>query len=404
MEYSNKPSRQRPGDSDAPGAAQAGQEFGAPASGPDPASPSGVPRLRSPDLPVAPLDPLQLDAQAIKAVRQIQAAGESENTRTAYRTALRYWLAWFGLRYGQPLALPVHPATVLQFVVDHVVPDPADAGGEPQLPTPFARELAAAGFSGAGEPIALNTLALRLAALSRLHRDRGAPSPCDDPAVRTLLAQLRKAHAKAGVTERKKAALDAQRMNQLLATCDGSPLGVRDRALLAFGFATGGRRRSEIASADFARLANAGDGYRFHLGHSKTNQAGQSRPEDVKPVVGEAARALAAWLELLDDQGEARTGKIFRRVLKGGRIAGPLTPAAVRLIVQRRCDLAGLEDAGEFSAHSLRAGFLTEAGKRGIAIKDAMAMSGHNSVATAVGYMRSEELAHSVAARLLDNT
>jgi len=73
----------------------------------------------------------------------------------------------------------------------------------------------------------------------------------------------------------------------------------------------------------------------------------------------------------------------------------------VRLIVRRRCELAGLEEAGEFSAHSLRAGFLTEAGKRGVPIKDAMAMSGHTSVATAVGYMRMEEIAQSDAARLL---
>ncbi len=53
-------------------------------------------------------------------------------------------------------------------------------------------------------------------------------------------------------------------------------------------------------------------------------------------------------------------------------------------------------------AHSLRVGFLTEAGKRGVPIKDAMAMSGHTSVATAVGYMRTEELAHSELAGLLD--
>lgn len=190
-------------------------------------------------------------------------------------------------------------------------------------------------------------------------------------------------------------------MGRLLATCDATPQGVRDRALLAFGFATGGRRRSEIADAAFAQLASASDGYRFRLGHSKTNQSGKARPDDAKPVVGEAARALGAWLELLDDQGIAREGKIFRRVLKGGHIAGPLTPAAVRLIVQRRCAAAGL-DEGEFSAHSLRAGFLTEAGKRGMPINEAMAMSGHTSVATAVGYMRTEELARSGVARLLD--
>jgi len=358
-----------------------------------------APQLRSPKLPVAPLDPKVLDAAALDAARQIRAAGESANTRTAYRTALRYWLAWFELRYGMALALPVHPATVVQFVVDHVPPTPGAT--RPQLPAPFAEALAAAGFSGAGAPIALNTLALRLAALSRLHRDRREASPCDDPAVRSLLAQLRKAHAKAGVTEHKKAALDAQRMNALLATCDNSPLGVRDRALLAFGFATGGRRRSEIAAADFAQLASDSDGWRFRLGHSKTNQAARARPEDVKPVLGEAAKALAAWLEVLDDQGVAREGKIFRRVLKGGHIAGPLTPAAVRHIVQQRCAAAGLE-VEEFSAHSLRAGFLTEAGKRGVSIKDAMAMSGHSSVATAVGYMRAEELANSVVTRLLD--
>lgn len=174
----------------------------------------GAPQLRSPKLPVAQLDPKVLDAAALDAVRQIRAAGESQNTRTAYRTALRYWLAWFELRYGMALALPVHPATVVQFVVDHVPPTPGAT--KPQLPVPFAQALAAAGFSGAGAPIALNTLALRLAALSRLHRDRREASPCDDPAVRTLLAQLRKAHAKAGVTERKKGALDAQRMNALL--------------------------------------------------------------------------------------------------------------------------------------------------------------------------------------------
>lgn len=357
-----------------------------------------APRLRSEQLPVPPLDPLRLDAAALEAVRQIHAAGESENTRTAYCTALRYWLAWFELRYGAALALPVHPATAIQFVVDHVPPRP---GGVLQLPAAYALALAAAGFTGAGEPVALSTLALRLAALARLHRDRKQPCPTHDQAVRALLAKLRKAHAKDGVTENKKAALDAARMGRLLATCDATPQGVRDRALLAFGFATGGRRRSEIADAAFAQLASASDGYRFRLGHSKTNQSGKARPDDAKPVVGEAARALGAWLELLDDQGIAREGKIFRRVLKGGHIAGPLTPAAVRLIVQRRCAAAGL-DEGEFSAHSLRAGFLTEAGKRGMPINEAMAMSGHTSVATAVGYMRTEELARSGVARLLD--
>ncbi|MEF9944289.1 MAG: integrase, partial [Burkholderiaceae bacterium] len=47
------------------------------------------------------------------------AEGASENTRRSYATALRYWECWFGLRYGRPLDLPVAPAVVVQFVVDH---------------------------------------------------------------------------------------------------------------------------------------------------------------------------------------------------------------------------------------------------------------------------------------------
>lgn len=40
----------------------------------------------------------------------------------------------------------------------------------------------------------------------------------------------------------------------------------------------------------------------------------------------------------------------------------PQRPSAVRLIVLRRCELTGLEP-GEVPAHSLRSGFLTEAGR-----------------------------------------
>jgi integrase len=43
-------------------------------------------------------------------------------------------------------------------------------------------------------------------------------------------------------------------MEALLATCDGSLAGLRNRALLAFRFASGGRRRSELFAADLSDL------------------------------------------------------------------------------------------------------------------------------------------------------
>jgi hypothetical protein len=46
--------------------------------------------------------------------------GESANTVRSYASALRYWSAWFRLRYRSALALPLPVPVVLQFLVDHV--------------------------------------------------------------------------------------------------------------------------------------------------------------------------------------------------------------------------------------------------------------------------------------------
>lgn len=358
------------------------------------------PALLPPGAALGPLDPERLDQKALAAIAHFHQEGESENTRRSYHQALRYWLAWFELRYGRELTLPVHPATVAQFVVDHAESKPA--ARDQQLPPAHDERLVSARFKAQAGPLALSTIQLRLAALARLHRDQQLPSPTEDPAVRRLLRNVRSTQAKAGAAPNKKAALDRGLMERLLATCDDTPLGVRDRALLAFGFATGGRRRSEIAGADFAHLEATADGYRYTLAYSKTNQSGARRPQDIKPVVGAAARALTAWLEVLEEQGVERRGRIFRRMLRGGFVGGPMTPHAVREIVRSRCELAGLH-VEDFSAHSLRSGFLTEAGRRGVPLKAAMDMSGHSSVNTAMGYMRAGELASEPAARLLDD-
>jgi len=78
----------------------------------------------------------------------------------------------------------------------------------------------------------------------------------------------------------------------------------------------------------------------------------------------------------------------------------PLAAAAVRAIVQERCRQAGIE--GDFSAHSLRSGYVTEAGRQNVPLGEAMAMTGHASVATVMGYFRAGAAPQSRAARLLD--
>ena len=95
-------------------------------------------------------------------------------------------------------------------------------------------------------------------------------------------------------------------------------------------------------------------------------------------------------------------GPIFRRILKGGRILDEgLDPTAIRKIVKQRCLQAGL--VGDFSAHSLRSGFVTEAGRRRMDTADAMAMTGHRNYETFMGYHRAEDPLNREASRMLDD-
>ena len=75
--------------------------------------------------------------------------------------------------------------------------------------------------------------------------------------------------------------------------------------------------------------------------------------------------------------------------------------AAVREIIRRRAQLAD-QPLGNLSAHSLRSGFVTEAGKQGISLGETMTMTGHRSVQTVMGYYQSGELSTSRAARLIE--
>jgi hypothetical protein len=71
----------------------------------------------------------------------------------------------------------------------------------------------------------------------------------------------------------------------------------------------------------------------------------------------------------------------------------------VATIVKRRAALAGLE--GDFGAHSLRSGFVTEAGKQGVPLPAVMAMTEHRSVASVIGYFQTGAAEDNPAARLL---
>ncbi|WP_288496316.1 site-specific integrase [uncultured Stenotrophomonas sp.] len=340
--------------------------------------------------------PEQLVTSAAEAVRDILQEAEAPNTTRSYASALRYWAGWFVGRYGRPIALPVPPAAVVQFIVDHMGRS-GDAGLRWDLPADLDRALVQAGLKKKPGRLALSSVVHRVAVLSAAHKQARQENPCEDRAVRTLLSKGRRASHKRGERASKKTALLAADLRAMVATCDASLIGKRDRALLYFAFASGGRRRSEVADAKISSLKRIEeDGFTYRLDKGKTLQAGPAAGSSTdKPILGDAAAALQDWLSTAG----VTDGAIFRRVWPN-KIGGALSGKAVAVIVKKRAKLAGVE--GDFGGHSLRSGFVTEGAHRGIALPALMAMTGHRSVASVVGYFQAGTAALNPAARLLD--
>jgi hypothetical protein len=319
---------------------------------------------------VLTLDPNALHAQAQASVRALLKEGESLNTQRSYASALRYWAAWFRLRYRMPFVLPLPLPAVLQFLVDHLERTQEDGTLAHDLPQAIDQALVDGGFKGFLGALKLSTIEHRLAVLSKAHQLKELSSPTRDPAVQELLRRTRRAYASRGPLSTPKPALTREPLEAMLATCTDGLIGVRDRAVLTFAFGSGGRRRSEVAAAVMENLTALEDGsYIYRMSHTKSDQAGtEDNPHATKPLVGAAAEAMRSWLSASGVTG----GPIFRRIRKTKAVE-PLSAQAVWHIVKRRAQLAGLPP--DYGAHSLRSGFVTEAGRQNIPMGEAMALT-----------------------------
>lgn len=351
---------------------------------------------QSAQVDATPLDPHVLALTAQQAAAAFIAAGTAANTVRSYRSALAYWSAWLQLRYGQALGDAPLPVTVaVQFVLDHLARPLTDGSWAHLLPPSIDAVLVKARFKNKPGALAYNTVSHRLAVLGKWHRLNEWDSPTEAPALKTLLRDARKAQSRQGVSVRKKTALVLEPLQALLATCTDGVRGIRDRALLLLAWSGGGRRRSEVVGlqvSDVRRLD--ADTWLYALGATKTDIGGVRRE---KPLRGPAAQALAAWLAA----APADSGPLFRRLYKGGKVsADGLSSDQVARIVQRRAQLAGLD--GDWAAHTLRSGFVTEAGRQGVPLGEVMAMTEHRSVSTVMGYFQVGALLNSRATQLLN--
>lgn len=289
----------------------------------------------------------------MSSVRAYLAAEKSGNTRRAYRSDFDHYTAWCNSQALEPL--PATPVTVARYLA-HL----ADSG------------------------LKASTIERRRAAIRYAHKAAGHEPPTHAEGVKATMRGIRRTlHVKPV----RKAPATAKAIGAMLAQLPDNLIGRRDRALILIAFAAA-LRRSELVALETGDVDWHDDGIVIHLRRSKTDQEGQGRQVPVplgkrlKPVA-----ALQYWLVSAD----ITSGPLFREVDRHGHVgASALSGRSVARIIKRAAAAAGLDET-EFSGHSLRAGFVTQALADQVDKFRIMDITGHKRVDTLRIYDRRDD-------------
>ena len=296
-------------------------------------------------------------------------AGIAPSTKKAHEGDVRRFWAYVKTKHHKKEKYPIPVDLILQFILDH-----ADNKNGPTLK--------------------VATLKRYLASLSVTQQAHGHPSILANVQVKMLLRRAKRALP--NQAPNKKKPITAAILKKLIQTCDRSLHGVRDKAILYLGFASGGRRRSEISNLQVNDIEKTTSGYLITLRQSKTDQ--EKKGMNV-PLTGNAAKALTVWLK----KSKIQEGFIFRGIRTNDALnAYPMNGSSISRMVKRRIVLAGLNKK-DYSAHSLRSGFMTESINQGVPLLQAMQMTGHSSYDVAAKYFYNTEIENNLAVNLIDD-
>lgn len=343
--------------------------------------------------------------------------GVGSNSLRAMRSDLAYLEAWSLACDGTPLPWPPTKEIALRFIAHHLW-DPDEKAVNPGhgMPLHVRKSLEDADFLRVKGPHAPATTERRISSWRSLCKWRALEHPFSSPEVsRTLRAAVRASDRPRA--RKSKRSVDVELMEKLLdhlddicsRTIDRTDClrAHRDRALLAIMFASGGRRRSEISDlmsgqildmdpipADSDEWPNGIPSMGLRLGRTKTTDV---RDDNIVFLSGRAVVALNKWRDV---SGKSE-GPVFLRINRWGKIySTSISPHSVNEVLKKRLSEIG-QDPSEFSAHGVRAGYITSALKAGIPAPEIMEQTLHKSLNTLMGYFNDEQQRHGRAARLL---
>ncbi|HYF89777.1 tyrosine-type recombinase/integrase [Azospirillum sp.] len=328
-------------------------------------------------LPDGAFDPRRVDE-----IRELagQAAAYASNARgpgtlRAYRSAWRQYTAWCERLGFPPLC------------------------GDPRLVGMY--------LTAAAERLAVATLQVHLAAIVTAHRLVGLSLDPGHPSIALLLDGIRR--RKGTRPARQAAPISPAMLAAMVRAQPGTPLGLRNRAILLAGFG-GALRRSEIVALDAGDVSFVdGKGVVLTIRRSKTDQHGAGEAvaiwfSDDTDLC--APTALHRWLE--HRRAERADAPLFVGLRASGALIDKrLSDKAVARLVKDTAEAIGDGDPGlierrfgalavgmerRYSGHSLRAGLATAAAEAEAQLHDVMRQTRHKSVEVARRYMRSADL------------
>jgi integrase len=299
-------------------------------------SPSTHPTPTTSSIPTPTLCPTPPTADHTLSSTTLALLAESipPNTRRAYDWAWRRFVAWCERNDRTPL-----PATA-ETITEHAA----------YLRAKFA---------------AAATIDQALGVIGAMHRNAGHAKP-DTEQARNIVRGLRRELAEAGVGPRQAPPLTRDVLQQVVASLDlDKPLGRRDQVLLVLGWMMMARR-SELAALRFADIAEVHEGLDVTVRTSKTDHDSRGRrvalPAQKDPDL-DPVRLVRDWRDEIGDDGH-----LLQRLDLRGRPAGPITGHGVNHAVHMAAWRAGVGAKGYYTAHSLRAGGLTDALLRGVPV------------------------------------